>query len=1467
MSINPDWKSFFVKSKILTEQEFDCISPYCIFDMKMPTITNENVLIFIETTKILPIEIFRKLSLLRSHTTIYINCSSNGPQNKEILDDYVDFFITRNHSNDLLVAELFKKENYYVDKENFLVCKYFLEHELATIKLILKDLIIFLNNQGFSFKGTKFVIDEARQQKHMDLYVQLKKDINEAKIDFDANKQSLLKYENLNKINSGFVSISSISNEMVAANEVVNLQGEIFDIDKKTTSNGSIIYSFAIYDYDDNAITIKYFLSNDLSKKFLNTFYRKNQCINESYLESFKIGDWIHTKVKLKSDKFTNFQPNGTIFKICHGLRPSKLIVKDVEPKKRVELLCHSNLTAFDGICAVDKIYYHAQALGHKALGVIERFNVQSIPDISASAKKTKIKPLYGCEFEVLPSKISLVVNCPKTDINLLKANYVIFDIETTGLYNEFDELIEFGGIKYNNGRIVDHFDFFVKPSQPLSMRTMNLSHISNEMVKDGCSPKQAIEKIKQWIGDDVLIAHNGINFDLAFLNKICEKHNLKPITNCLIDTMQVSRAINSDFATHRLASICHKYKIDYNELEAHRADKDCEYLLSVWKIMLKKLALLKIHNVNELAQFTNKELVDSQHGYFVDIYVKNQKGVKDLYKLVSMSLTNNGVAQQQIIKPKITFEQINKYRENFLVCPHPTEGEIWLAVLNDTIPELQRKINKYDYIFLAPWNHIEYEIKEELIKKEQIITAQKKIIDLCQKKKKKICAVSDAYYLTKWQKKIHEIYLYVKQIGGARHRLYKYKFEPDQHYLTTKEMYQAFSYIKDQTLLDDIVVNNTNEFANLIDDKITPLKISANNQPFAPKIEGCQDKLLKLVNSNIKRLYGDRVDPKIQQRIDKEIKSIVQNNYSVIYWIAHLLVKKSNSDGYLVGSRGSVGSSFIAYLSNISDVNPLPPHYLCPHCHHFEWANEPDETIDGFDLPTKKCPVCQKPMISDGHNIPFESFLGRNGEKIPDIDLNFSGDYQNKAHNFIKEIFGDAHTFRAGTISTVASKTAYGYVKNYFDEKNEDQLNISNALISYLSKQCEGVKRTTGQHPGGIIIVPKEYDVYDFTPFNYPSNDPSKGWYTTHFAFESLHDTLLKFDILGHDEPTILNLLHKITGIDPLTVPYHDKKVLELFNSSKSLAITDESYDLSKIATLGLPEFNTGITRGIIVEAKPKCVGDLIRISGLSHGTNVWKGNAQDLISKYKKQLKEVIACREDILFFLTQHKVDFVSAFLTTESIRKGNGIPDKYLPVLEQHKVPQWFIQSCYSIKYLFPKAHATAYVIDALRTAWYKVYKPTEFYAAFFTVRTKEDFDLETIVAGKIAVLNKFNELKERKKIKYGEKALNNKEMELFPIYEICLEMFARGIILENVSLQKSAATEFLVEGNKIIPPFTAINGLGVEVANSIVNERAKKPFSSIFDLTKRTKINSAIMKTMKQLHITDDLRQDEQLTLF
>ena len=1470
---NLHFKNFFIKANVLTEQDFTYISAFATFSLEMPSNINKYVKITIKTTDIIPFEIYEKL--IKEHANLKVIIVGTKPVDNLVeIDKYIAFFAEKNSFLDQNIFNLLTKSNYYFSQDGkIMTIKYFTSNELNSLKNNVNKLLHFLKINNFNLEKIDFVLDQVKQQKSINFKIEQEKKIEGIKIALrSVTANTLDKYENSNKVSGNFVAMKQLTSEMTEANQIVNLQGEIFDLEIKQTKNNGKIYYFSLYDHDDGAITLSYFLNHHGAFPF-SSKTNKMIFINEPYLISFKIGDWVKVQCKLEATKYTNYQIFGRIIKICHGKKPSFLMIVDNEPKKRVELLCHSKMTSFDGISSVSDIFQYAKQLGHQSLGIIERFNVQSIPEIVEEAKKTKIKPIFGCEFEIIPKKTNLVINpCKNKLIN--SATYIIFDIETTGLNNEFDELIEFGAVKYKDGTIVDQIDFFCKPNKLLTPKIINLTHITNEMVANGCSQKEAIIKIREWVKDDILIAHNGISFDFAFLNKICEKNSLPIFSNCLIDTMQISRAINEALDSHRLQKVTRKYKIDYNELEAHRANKDSQYLLYVWQAMIKQLEEKKIKYIDEINNLQTNSLISSQHGYFVDVYIKAQTGVKALYQLVSLSLTkqlyqkNDQLDDKKtkvIGKPKLYFDDLLKYKDDLIICPHPTEGEIWQSVMNDTKKELIDKIKKYDYIFLSPYKHLEHEIIREEIKTNDIILAQKKIIHLCQQINKKICAVSDSYYLTKDEGKIHEIYLYVKQLGGNRHRLFSYRdrvIEPDQHYLTTTEMLQAFNYINDEKLLKEIVIENPINLVNSCQENIFPL----HQKPERPTIKNCAEKLISLIDENTKKIYGLTPPKVVSERIEKEKKSVIGQGFAVIYWIAHLLVKKSNDDGYLVGSRGSVGSSFLAYLANISEVNPLPSHYLCQHCHHFEIFPQKNNLIDGFDLPPKKCPCCGKEMVSDGHNIPFEVFLGfKPGDKTPDIDLNFSGDYQATAHNFIKGLFGDMHAFRAGTIATVAAKTAYGYVKNYFEEVRSD-FQPTNALIKYYSKRCEGVKRTTGQHPGGIVIVPKQFDVCDFTPYNYPSNDKSKNWYTTHFAFQTIHDTLLKFDILGHDEPTILNYLFKLTGINPLTIPNFDTKVISLFSNSKSLNIIDENYDVNKIATIGLPEFGTEISRDIIAETKPQCIGDLIKISGLSHGTNVWKGNAQEWINKAKKTIQDVISCREDILSSLVQWGVKFEVAFLATETIRKGKGIKPEDEEIFKQCNVPAWFIQSCKLIKYLFPKAHATAYVLDAIRTAWYKVYYPREFYAVYFTVRTKENFDLPTIIGGKESVEKVYNDYCSRRKVR-GINALKNKEINLIPIFEICLEMFARGIFLKNVDLNKSDLNNFTIDNGAILPPFTAIDGLGIEVAKSIVLARKDKPFVSIHDLQKRTKINSAILTKLKQLHILDNLSEDQQMNLF
>ena len=1465
---NERFKEFFKKIKLLNDDEFDSLNKICSFDFHMPSRKDGRLIIYINAKDVLPFNVYKKIINFKiKNLVININNTSYYTNYSQI-SEYMLYWANCNCPDKLIYKDLFDKNNFYINNQQLNI-KYLMQSDLDALRHVQNDLLCFLRKLHFDIRNINFELDEHKQTHFINAINKKNKIISEI------NKQVAneiahqnAKYSDSCKINGPVTKIHTISNELIES--IVNIEGEIISLEKKQLKNNNlIIYNFIVYDHDDGAIKLSCYCSINNCNHYYQSNKNNKFVINEVYLDSFKKGDWIKSEVQIKSSKWSNYEIYGKIIKISKCNLPLFLNPKDNEPKKRIELLIHSNMTAYDGLDSPLKIFQHAKSLGHNAVAIIDRASVQAIPDIVKAAKITSIKPILGCEFEIIEKNIPIVVNPIKK--KLTDVVYTIFDIETTGLYPETEDLIEFGAVKWKNGKIIDRINFFVKPTKPLSDVAINLSHITPEMVKDAISQKQALIKIKQWIQNDILVAHNGIKFDLPFLNKLCEKYNVEPINNCLIDTLEISHAINKNFGKHNLGLLVRKLKVDYNELQAHRASKDAEYLLIVWQDLLKKLLIKKIDCIDKInLSLQTASLRANRHGYLVDVYVKNQQGVKNLYDIVSLSLTkrlfqkddDDEIKYLSNGTPKLYFEDLLEYKDNFIICAHPYDGEIWQSVLFDNNNDFQQKIMKYDYVFVAPSKNLDYLVHNNKITTQNINNLLNKIITTSKKLRKKVCAVSDAYYLLEDERKIHKIFVYTKQLAGKRHWLYHHDgttYVPDYHYLTTIEMLNAFRFLKNIDLVNEIVIDNTINFVNEISNDIQPI----SNLPFYPKITNSKKLLSDLVWKNAKKLYGDIIPLDILDRINKELNGICSKGYDVIYWICHLLVEQSNKDGYLVGSRGSVGSSIIAFLANISEVNPLPAHYICQHCHYYEKYD--NDSVDGFDLPIKACPKCGHKLMSDGHNIPFSSFLGINFDKTPDIDLNFSGEYQAKAHNFIKKVFDDKHAFRVGTIATTAEKMAFGYVKSYFEQAQPD-FTPSNSLIIALANKCVGVKRTTGQHPGGIVVVPMDKNITDFTPYSYPSNDKTKSWFTTHFEYHSIEKNLLKFDILGHDEPTILKHLHDLTKIDPRTLSNTDKNVLQLFINSKSLNIKDDEYDLNKIASIALPEFGTETTRKIIKETCPKTVDDLIRISGLSHGTGVWTGNAQELV-KNGIELKKLIACREDIVNYLTKCGIEQNIAFDITEKIRKGQGISSKYKEIMISKNVPMWYIDSCEKVEYLFPKAHATAYVLDALRTAWFKVYYPVQFYAVWFSIRS-DVFDIETVIKGKNEVKTKYLWLKNQQKEKNNSVKLSNKQIDLIPIFEVCLEMFARGINVLNIDLNKSKANEFVaIDNNNILPPFASLDGLGIEVAESIVKAKNDRPFSSISDLQKRTKLTITLIEKLKKMHVLDNLVNDDQLSLF
>lgn len=1418
-----EWKDFynscnisFIRTKeknIVVNLEFKRIlNPYILFN-------------FISRTKVLDESISFKY--IYNYETIEI-CA---------LFDFLIYFIDKNAiENKEFVNSIFiRKRGSY--ENNTLTFFYMNQNEKHILSKNLNLFKQFLVNYGFENLNINLTVDE--KEKEIQL---MKKNLEEKAFQSIANNQKKEEPKQVFRSNKNITGGPTKIKDLFFEMQTAIIEAEIFNVETIVTKNGFTIYKFYVTDYTDSLV--------------MKIMPRKN--ITKDMIETLKKGTWIKAKVNLNNDAFENNDLTSLAQEIVVIDKPKEFIREDKNPEKRVELINHTNMTAFEGLIDVKKLFELVNKFQHKALVITDKFNCQNFPEVYSASKKYKdIKVVYGIQFNKLEEEIPVVLN-PK-DIELKKAEYVIFDLETTGLSPYYDKIIEFGAVKYKDGKQIDSIQFFINPEEKISEKIYSITKISNDDVKDGIKIKEALIKIKEFMGDAILIAHNGIRFDLPFLNCKFEEHGMELINNPLIDTMQISRSINEQISGHSLGAICRKLKIIYDETKAHRADQDSEYLLNVWKKFIGILETKEILNLNELnPKLQNKLLAGRNRGSLISVYCKHQQSIKSLYELISKSLTDNYAEG-----PKIYKSNIDKFKDDFLVANSPTEGDVMECALSNTNQALEELIkNNYDFITIAPPSCLKHEVHREIYKEAWIEDAIYRIINIAKKYNKKVVAASDAYYLDKNEADYFKVYVHTKSIGGKRHRLYKYNdtntVVPDLYYRNTQEMLDEFAFLKDHKLIHEVVVTNSNAIIDLIDGDIKPIKESLHS----PHIEGAADSLKKLIYQRAYEIFGENIHDIIKERINREINSVIDNGYSMVYWFSHLLVKKSMDDGFMVGSRGSVGSSVTAWLVNITEVNALPPHYLCPNCKYFRFI---EDSESGFDLPNINCPNCNKILIGDGHNIPFETFMGFEGDKIPDIDLNFSALYQSKAHDFIRDMFGKERVFRAGTIGTVADKTAYGYVKAYFEEIGKH--NVKNAEVLRIAQKCQNVKRTTGQHPGGIIVIPKENDVYDFTPFNYPADDTEQDWFTTHFAFESLHDSLLKFDILGHDNPTVLKMLSEQTGVDPTKIPNHDDKVMALFNSLDSLEIKqDDINSLLKVGSSGIPEFGTTFVKEMLLITRPKNFSDLIRISGLSHGTFVWNDNAKNLIQDHGLEISDVISCRDDIMVFLMKKGVPSKVAFKIMEDVRKGKGLKDEYVKILQDTNIPEWYISSCQKIAYLFPKAHATAYVIMAWKIAWFKIHYPLHFYASYFSIRT-DVFDIKTIVDGKSAIMEKIESIKARMNDPKQKGTVKTKEIDLIPIYEITLEMIGRGYSIKNIDLNKSDAKNFIVEDNYIIPPFSTIDGLGEAVANSIIEARNKKAFTSKEDIKSRTKITNTHFKILDELGIISHLDDDDQLSLF
>lgn len=1194
----------------------------------------------------------------------------------------------------------------------------------------------------------------------------------------------------------------------------VAVAGDIFKVNVFEAKSGKIYPSLYITDYS-GSITIK--------------IYPRNNDEVEKLLEELKPGVCCKVYGEVEIDRFSKDLVLNA--KSIVKLKPNERM--DGSEVKRVELHAHTTMSSMDGIVPPSKLIAKAAKWGHKAIAITDHGVAQAFPEAMDAGKKHNIKIIYGLEGYLVNDGVGIATGCRGIDFN---STFVVFDIETTGFSSEQDRIIEIGAVKIENGQVIDKFNELINPKISIPYKITELTSISNDMVKDCKTIEDVLPQFLEFVGDSVVVAHNA-EFDTGFIKSKCRNLGLK-FKNGIIDTLPLARFLFPQLKKHKLNVICDYLKISLEN--HHRAVDDAK---ATGDILLKCFDMLKEKDLNSLDQI-NKEYLKSfdikkAPTYHVIILAKNQIGLKNLYKLISFS--NLDYYQR---RPRLPKSLIEEYREGLIIGSACEAGEVFKGVLaGKSMEDMEHIVDFYDYLEVQPIGNNEFLIKKNMVKDEYgLRELNKKVCELGDFYNKKVVATGDVHFLEPRDEVFRRILMAGKGFDDADN-------QPPLYFKTTTEMLREFSYLGEKKSME-IVVENPEYIQSLVEE-VKPIP----DETYAPKIEGAEDEIRNMTLNKVRSIYGDNLPEVIQKRLDKELNSIINNGYAVLYLIAQKLVAKSISDGYLVGSRGSVGSSFVATMSDITEVNGLPPHYVCPNCKHSEFIL--DGSIgSGVDLPDKNCEKCGTPYKKDGHDIPFETFLGFEGDKEPDIDLNFSGDNQGDIHRYTEVLFGKGHTFKAGTIGTIADKTAYGYVKKYLDERN---INTTNAEIERLTIGCTGVKRTSGQHPGGIMVVPSDNEIFNFCPIQHPADDPSSDIITTHFDYHSISGRLLKLDILGHDDPTMLRMLQDLTGISPQSVPLSDPKVLSLFTGTEGLGITPEELEC-EVGCYGIPEFGTKFVRQMLLDTKPQTFSDLVRISGLSHGTDVWLNNAQYYIKEGYTTLKDCISTRDDIMVYLIYKGLPPKTAFTIMEKVRKGKGVSEEFEAIMREHNVPDWYIESCKRIKYMFPKGHAVAYVMMAMRIAYFKVYYPKAYYATYFTVRA-DDFDGDLVVKGEEAIKDTMDELN----------ALGNnigtKEKGLLTTLELCYEMYKRDIKFLPVDLYKSEAVKFTIEGDNIRIPLSGLTGVGENAAKAIVEVRDDGEFISKEDLRIRSKATKTVVEALANHGAMEGLPETNQLSLF
>ena len=1233
----------------------------------------------------------------------------------------------------------------------------------------------------------------------------------------------------------------NVEGEVIPIKEIVDEIGEVVidgmirQVEEREIKGEKLIVTFAITDFTDTII-VKVFIKKELVEEL-------------NFFEFVKKGNYVRVKGMASFDTYDKEIRIGNVvgMKEIDNFKVGRM---DHAPVKRVELHAHTQMSDMDAVVDCQKMVKRAQEWGHPAIAITDHGVVQSFADAEHAISKDDFKVIYGCEAYLVDDLDDTVRN---SEGQSLQSSFVVFDLETTGFSPTRNRIIEIGAVKVEEGKITDRFSTFVNPEVPIPLRITEDTSIDDSMVADAPRIDTILPEFLEFCRGCVLVAHNA-DFDYGF---ICKKGAEQGLDTkfTVVDTVGIARVLFPHLARYTLDNVAKVLKISL--INHHRAVEDAEATAEIFEKMIPLLEKQNIEDLDALYERTHSapEIIKKKPSYHAIILAKNEVGRVNLYRLVSMAHMDYFAR-----RPRIPKSQLLKWREGLILGSACEAGELYRALLDDADEDrIEELVDFYDYLEIQPVGNNEFMFEkdkgayENMNTWEDLKDMNRRIVKLGEKYGKPVCATCDVHFLDPEDDIYRTILLAGKKMDDGK--------QPPLYLRTTEEMLEEFSYLGEEKAME-VVVTNTNLIADQIE-KISP--VYPDKCP--PVIDNSDQELRDICYRKAHSMYGENLPPQVSERLEHELNSIIKNGFAVMYIIAQKLVWKSNEDGYLVGSRGSVGSSFVATMSGITEVNPLPAHYYCEKCHYVDFDSEEVKAFagsSGFDMPHKKCPNCGEELTRDGHDIPFETFLGFYGDKEPDIDLNFSGEYQSKAHAYTEVIFGAGQTFRAGTVGTLADKTAYGYVKNYFEDQ---QIHKRNEEIERILEGCVGVRRTTGQHPGGIVVLPMGWSIYTFTPVQHPANDQETSIITTHFDYHKIDHNLLKLDILGHDDPTIIKMLEDLTGVDAQSIPLDDQQVLSLFANTSALGVEPEDLMGLDLGSLGVPEFGTEFVMQMLRDTKPKNFSDLVRISGLSHGTDVWLNNAQYYIARGDCTLSTAICTRDDIMTYLIHTGVENGMAFQIMENVRKGKVAKgacknwDEWKEAMRSCGVPDWYIESCEKIKYMFPKAHAVAYVMMAFRIAYFKVYYPLAYYAAFFSIRAKA-FDYELMCQGQERLEATMKDYKRR----MSAKELSPKEEAAYGDMKIVQEMYARGFEFMPIDIFQAKAKHFQIIDGKLMPALNTIDGMGDKAAEGVVEAAKDGPFTSCENFKNRSKVSGTIVDKMREMGMLGDLPLSDQMSL-